>query len=206
MGKWGLCFKTSPLCPLLSTPQLCPCRGGAVAGECGQPGGRGPLRACDKGFGSAEPRGRLVLLLLTEALQRWCSLPAWAQPPGTPCERAPEPCQPPVSGGHNAGSVSGRQPGLGSRGRNKGAFVAGAAGSARFVSSGAAVLRQGAVPSRGADPQPAGTAPRPALAPGGLSSSLGGSARWAEELREAGLLGSPVGVQQLGCPVPFMGP
>lgn len=39
--------------------------------------------------GSAEPRGRLVLLLLTEALQRWCSLPAWAQPPGTPCERAP---------------------------------------------------------------------------------------------------------------------
>lgn len=89
MGKRGLCFKTPTLCPLLSTPHLCPCRGGAVAGECGQPGGRGALRACDKGFVSAEPRGRLVLLLLTEALQRWCLLPARAQPPGTPCERAP---------------------------------------------------------------------------------------------------------------------
>lgn len=61
MGKRGLCFRTPPLCPLLSTPQLCPCRGGAVAGECGQPGGRGALRACDKGFGvSRAPREACV--------------------------------------------------------------------------------------------------------------------------------------------------
>lgn len=58
--------------------------------------------------------------------------------------------------------------------------------STRFVSSGAAVLRQGAACWHG-----------PVLCP---------RSGWAEELQEAGLLASHGGVQQLGCPMPFTGP
>lgn len=122
-------------------------------------------------------------------LTAWLGSGPW-HPPAicASCERAPaacreqplsrEPCQLPVSVGHNKDGVSGRQPGLGSCVRNKGAFVAGTASSGRFVGSGAAVLMQGSAPSfprLGANQQPGGTAPRSSFALGGLSSRSRGA-------------------------------